>query len=338
MARIHSPSTRSVGPGALEDRDGGPRCGGAALDPPVDVLAAHHERTDRVDHDGLVMDAVVIEPGHPAFPPVSRLSQRRAEAPRSCTHRARTTAPTLRQEGQGRYRPRPRPRTDRPGRADRIGDRSGLHSRAPGVAPFLRATILSRAVDAPLDPNILWFCDRGASRWPSKPEAETSRRPTEEWVIAAPKSRGAVVLRVLRRAPAPRGGMAEAHPSRTRRLAPSASEPRQCVACHRHDRTTEDTCAPQACRPGRLRPSRRAVRLGDSRRNCPRANRHPRDLRIPESRDRAPPRPVLVMVTTRSAHDTGTSGKRVGDHAGVDLHFPGAWLAPWEVPHPDDEP
>ena len=59
---------------------------------------------------------------------------------------------------------------------------------------------------------------------------------------------------------------------------------------------------------------------------------------VPESRDRAPPRPVLGMVIAPSAHDAGTSGKCLGDDAGVDLRVPGDWIASWEVPHPDDEP
>ena len=51
-------------PGPLEGADGGARRGGAALDPPVDVLAAQHERTDGVDHNGFIVDAIVIQLGH----------------------------------------------------------------------------------------------------------------------------------------------------------------------------------------------------------------------------------------------------------------------------------
>lgn len=42
-------------------------------------------------------------------------------------------------------------------------------------------------------------------------------------------------------------------------------------------------------------------------------------------------------MTGPSADDTGTSGKRLRDDARVDLRVPGAWLAAWDVPHPDIE-
>ena len=59
-------------PGPLEGADGGARRGGAALDPPVDVLAAQHERTDGVDHNGFIVDAVVIQLGHAkVLPPIA---------------------------------------------------------------------------------------------------------------------------------------------------------------------------------------------------------------------------------------------------------------------------
>ena len=50
--------------GAFEDGDGRGGRGGAALDVPVDVLAAHRERADRIDDDGLVVNAIVIEFRH----------------------------------------------------------------------------------------------------------------------------------------------------------------------------------------------------------------------------------------------------------------------------------
>ena len=52
------------GPRALEHGDGRPGRGDAPLDIQVDVLAAHRERTYRIDDDGLVVNTIMIEPGH----------------------------------------------------------------------------------------------------------------------------------------------------------------------------------------------------------------------------------------------------------------------------------
>ena len=52
------------GPRAFEHGDGRPGRGDAPLDIQVDVLAAHRERTYRIDDDGLVVNTIMIEPGH----------------------------------------------------------------------------------------------------------------------------------------------------------------------------------------------------------------------------------------------------------------------------------
>ena len=73
---------------AVEDPDGGAGRSGAAFDPPVDVLAAQHEGTDRIDHNGFVVNALVIQRGHARILPLLRLSRIRGRAPHFQTCRA----------------------------------------------------------------------------------------------------------------------------------------------------------------------------------------------------------------------------------------------------------